>query len=122
MAIKVDATSLVVGLEDGSIEIWERVGQASNGSKLPQAQPFKRLNPFHKHNDLVRVIDLSPNFVVSGSWDASIKLWNRKSGKLIDTYMSPEGTLVQNEIVSFKNDLASKKGNKNIFRMLSMTN
>ena len=27
MAIKVDATSLAVGLEDGSIELWERVGK-----------------------------------------------------------------------------------------------
>ena len=27
MAIKVDATSLAIGLEDGSIELWERVGK-----------------------------------------------------------------------------------------------
>ena len=27
MATKVDATSLAVGLEDGSIELWERVGK-----------------------------------------------------------------------------------------------
>ena len=27
MAIKVDATSLAVGLEDGSIELWERIGK-----------------------------------------------------------------------------------------------
>ena len=30
MAIKVDATSLAVGLEDGSIELWERVGKFWN--------------------------------------------------------------------------------------------
>ena len=27
MAIKVDATSLAIGLEDGSIELWERIGK-----------------------------------------------------------------------------------------------
>ena len=34
MAIKVDATSLAVGLEDGSIELWERIGKYTKG-------PFK---------------------------------------------------------------------------------
>ena len=96
MAVKVDATSLAVGLEDGSIEIWERVGYSKgkhpgDGSKLAKAQPFKRLAPLQKHNDLVRVIDMSPTLVVSGSWDASLKLWNRKTGNLLDTYVSPEG-------------------------------
>ena len=93
MAIKVDATSLAVGLEDGSIEVWERVGFPKNASKLPQAQPYKRLAPIHKHNDLVRVIDMSPNLIVSGSWDASIKMWNRQTGQILASYISPEGPI-----------------------------
>ena len=39
----------------------------------------------------MRVIDLTPNYIVSGSWDASIKLWSRKNGSLLASYKSPEG-------------------------------
>ena len=36
MAIKVDATSLAVGLEDGSIELWERIGKDARAAPLRQ--------------------------------------------------------------------------------------
>lgn len=63
-------------------------------SKLPLAQPYRRLGPLkERHNDLVRVIDLSPNYIVSGSWDSSIKVWSRKNGSLLNTYNSPEGPI-----------------------------
>lgn len=91
MAMKADATSIAVGLEDGSIELWERIGQCNAISKLNQ--PYKRLSPPCKHNDLVRVIDLSPHWIVSGSWDASIKLWNRKNGTLLASYVTEEGPI-----------------------------
>lgn len=93
MAMKADGTSIAVGLEDGSIELWERIGQPNSTSKLKQAQPYRRLAPANKHNDLVRVIDLSPHWIVSGSWDASIKLWNRSNGTLLSSYVSEEGPI-----------------------------
>ena len=60
--------------------------------KLHHAQPYKRFGSLKEnHIDLVRVIDLTPNYIVSGSWDASIKLWSRKNGSLLASYKSPEG-------------------------------
>ena len=95
MSVKVDATTIVAGLEDGSVEVWERVGSChSNGCKLPTMQPFKRLGPLQsKHQDLVRVVDLSPNLIVSGSWDSSIKLWNRHNGNICSSHFSPDGPI-----------------------------
>ena len=49
MAIKVDATSLAVGLEDGSIELWERVGKdtysLSKWSNYPNSIREKNQTP-----------------------------------------------------------------------------
>ena len=35
------------------------------------------LGPLRGHNDLVKSVDLSSNFLVSGSWDGGIRLWLR---------------------------------------------
>jgi F-box and WD-40 domain protein 1/11 len=35
------------------------------------------------HADLVRSVALGEEFVVSGSYDLSIKVWERKTGKLV---------------------------------------
>ncbi|KAI9460025.1 WD40 repeat-like protein [Russula earlei] len=35
------------------------------------------------HSDLVRNVALSANFVVSGSYDFSVKVWDRKTGRLV---------------------------------------
>ncbi|KAJ7143155.1 WD40-repeat-containing domain protein, partial [Mycena crocata] len=35
------------------------------------------------HSDLVRSVALGPDFVVSGSYDLSIKVWDRKTGALV---------------------------------------
>jgi WD40 repeat protein len=95
MAMKCDLTSLAVGLEDGSLELWERVGQSEvDESKLSRvSQPFKRLGPLEGHSDLIRVVDLSPDYIISGSWDASIRLWCRKSGKNLAFFSGSEGAI-----------------------------
>ena len=71
IAIKVDSTSLAVGLEDGSIEYWQRIGHTN--TQLYRTQPFKKWGPCSGHKDFVRVIDLSPSFILSGSRDATIR-------------------------------------------------
>lgn len=35
------------------------------------------------HGDLVRNVALGPDFVVSGSYDFGVKVWDRKSGRLV---------------------------------------
>ena len=66
MAIKVDTTSMVVGLEDGSIECWQRIGHKDN-TQLYRNTPFQDWTSNTAHKDFVRAIDLSPNYIVSGS-------------------------------------------------------
>lgn len=85
MAMKADSMSYVFGLEDGTIELWEKA--------KPALKPVKRLGPLTGHTDLVRVVDLSPSYIISGSWDASIKLWCRDSGKLLHQYVSKDGPI-----------------------------
>ena len=81
MAMKLDGLGYVFGLEDGTIELWEKA----------KPKPVKCLGPLQGHSDLVRVVDLSPHYLISGSWDASIKLWCRNSGKILHEFASEDG-------------------------------
>ena len=65
MAIKVDTTSMVVGLEDGSIECWQRIGHEN--TQVYRNTPFQKWASNTAHKDFVRAIDLSPNYIISGS-------------------------------------------------------
>jgi len=44
------------------------------------------------HNKPVKCVDFSQhsNVLITGSWDATIKLWDPRSGKLIGTYAQPD--------------------------------
>ena len=66
MAIKVDTTSMVVGLEDGSIECWQRIG-GHKDTQVYRNTPFQKWASNTAHKDFVRAIDLSPNYIISGS-------------------------------------------------------
>lgn len=41
------------------------------------------------HDDLVRTIQLTPHFIISGSYDMSIRIWNRHTGRLLRTLKDP---------------------------------
>lgn len=47
------------------------------------AGPTAEVNSRCIHSDLVRSVALGDEFVVSGSYDLSIKVWDRKSGALV---------------------------------------
>ena len=44
----------------------------------------KTLMSMQGHSDLIRSVDLNPNWLVSGSWDGSVRLWDRKNGNFIE--------------------------------------
>ena len=76
LAAKADLTHVVVGFEDGTTELWGRHAVASAGDDgATTAGP--ELGPLAGHTDLVKSVDLSCNFLVSGSWDGGIRLWLR---------------------------------------------
>ncbi|KAF9053005.1 quinon protein alcohol dehydrogenase-like superfamily [Panaeolus papilionaceus] len=56
---------------------------STNVDPLPVPQHIKRPNMRCVHTDLVRTVALDDDFVLSGSYDLSIKVWDRKTGSLI---------------------------------------
>ena len=88
LAMACDSTSLAVGLESGHMELWERTGtviQRDNFSGW--RSPVKRLGDLSGHTDLVKSVDMSPDWLVSGSWDCGVRLWDRNTGQCVaNTY------------------------------------
>ena len=84
LTMKVDATSILVGLDDGSIELYNRF--SSTTSKIQNK--FKLV----ENTDIVRHVDLNPKYLVSASYEyiSSIKLWCRKTGQLLDSFLTRE--------------------------------
>ena len=76
-------------MEDGTIEYWQRIGHSNN--QLYRSQPFKKWSSTSSHKDFVRVVDLSPNFVVSGSRDSTVRLWKRSNGQQLSVFKSTNG-------------------------------
>ena len=145
-AMKCDSTCIVVGLENGQIEVWSRISSNRNslevGSVAPEpTHPFtsrynsdssnlprqnacrnnlavgsvapeqrqsvtdnftsesaslpkydksfttnsyrcsrRRLMGLNGHTNLIKSVDVSPSWLVSGSWDGGVRLWKRSSG------------------------------------------
>ncbi|CAK5277193.1 unnamed protein product [Mycena citricolor] len=53
-------------------------GNAAGGSHAARPGVQRRV-----HSDLVRSVAMGPDFVLSGSYDLSIKVWDRKTGELV---------------------------------------
>ena len=111
-AMKCDSTCLVVGLEDGQIELWQRISSNSksieDGSEKTEHFGIKsqidshcshkydkptaingyngtrrRLMGLSGHTNLIKAIDLSPTWLVSASWDGGVRLWKRSTGQCV---------------------------------------
>ena len=112
-AMKSDSTCIVVGLEDGQVELWKRVSATSNSLEVAavkirqennaQEKDMKspkydekalfsppigeyqnsrrRLKGLSGHTNLIKAVDLSPKWIVSGSWDGGVRLWRRSTGQ-----------------------------------------
>lgn len=48
------------------------------------------------HDNAVRAVEYSPevNGILTGSWDASAKLWDPRSPRCVGTYTQPDKVLV----------------------------
>ncbi|RPD71514.1 WD40 repeat-like protein [Lentinus tigrinus ALCF2SS1-7] len=58
--------------------VCEACGSATSGGETPQPPPRRRA-----HEDLVRSVALNSEVVVSGSYDFTVKVWDRQTGALI---------------------------------------
>lgn len=43
------------------------------------------------HDDHVWSIDMNKEYIVSGSWDSSVRIWDRKEGRMLFLYTHPHG-------------------------------
>lgn len=76
-----DATSLLVGCDNGELVLWQMLDDNCN--------TVKRVASFLEHNNLVSSLDINSNKIVaSGSWDKSIKLWDIAKEESIATLHS----------------------------------
>ena len=111
-AMKCDATCVVVGLENGQIEVWKRISSNRNSledgslaqrhsvmnshfefaslpkyDKPPTTNSYlctrRRLADLNGHTNLIKSVDLSTTWLVSGSWDGGVRLWKRSSGDCV---------------------------------------
>ena len=113
-AMKCDSSCIVVGLENGQLEVWKRissnrnsleVGSFAHEQKLSTSSTHpdsvclpkydnpittnsyqctrRRLMGLNGHTNLIKSVDLSPNWLVSGSWDGGVRLWKRSSGDCV---------------------------------------
>ena len=113
-SMKCDSTCVVVGLEDGQVELWERISPNSYNvedcvmgieqdhcdtyshgdptyvpkcNKIPGINGYqssrRRLMGLSGHTNLIKAVDLSPTWLVSGSWDGGVRLWKRTTGECL---------------------------------------
>ena len=96
-----NGTNVAIGLKDNTIEIYDisNVMQMSKDRWSPKEKPIV----LKGHTDLV--LSLAFSFdgynVISGSKDNTVKIWDVKSGKLVDTFSNHKKTVYS---VGFNHD------------------
>lgn len=78
-----DADLLASGSSDHAIRVWLRMpGSAGSGSGGSSGPPFDLAGErrvLSGHTGPVSALALSPDVLVSASWDCSIRVWDRRS-------------------------------------------
>ena len=68
-----DSKYIICGLLNKNLAIYDR-------SSLELVQNLSG------HTDHIWSVDMTKELIVSGSWDSTVKLWNKKNWKILDTY------------------------------------
>ena len=72
-----DSKHIVCGLLNKKLAVYDR-------------QSLELVQSLSGHTDHIWSVDLTKNLIISGSWDASVKLWQRNTLKLSDSYAHPD--------------------------------
>ncbi|KAG2019834.1 F-box/WD repeat-containing protein 11 [Coprinopsis cinerea AmutBmut pab1-1] len=75
-----DGTAGSAGLSSGFL--CQSCGSEKN-PRRPGSASGSNVNHHHQHGNLVRTVSLGDDFVVSGSYDLTIKVWDKNTGKLV---------------------------------------
>ena len=91
-----DSKQIVVGLLNKTIEVTFLPVLPLSFTRPPLLQVFDRnslakVRTLWGHEDHVWSIDMNQEYIVSGSWDSSVRIWDRKEGRMLFLYTHPHG-------------------------------
>ena len=72
-----DSKHIVCGLLNKKLAVYDR-------------QSLDLVKNLPGHSDHIWSVDMTKDLIISGSWDASVKLWSRAKMDLSDTYFHPD--------------------------------
>ncbi|XP_023331508.1 F-box/WD repeat-containing protein 11 [Eurytemora carolleeae] len=104
-----DNTQIVVGLVNKNIEVYDR-------------KSLHLVRLLAGHEDHVWSVDMNTEYVVSGSWDSSVRIWSRENGRILFIYVHPHGReisgvkILRNQIL-----VTSLAGSLNIIECVNET-
>ena len=67
-----------MGLLNKTIEVYDR-------------SSMLKVRTLRGHDDHVWSIDMNREYIVSGSWDSSVRIWDREEGRILFLYTHPHG-------------------------------
>ena len=101
-----DQRSLVAGLLNNTLEVYDRSSLA-------------RVCTLRGHVDHVWSVDMNSEYIVSGSWDSSVRIWDRADGRLAFLYTHPHGREISGVRVAGERILVtSLAGSLNVLKRL----
>jgi len=99
-----DNDEVVVGLLNKTIEVYDR-------------NTMLKVRTLHGHDDHVWSIDMNKEYIVSGSWDSSVRIWDREEGRIMFLYTHPHGREISGVRISGKRILVtSLAGSLNVLK------
>jgi len=102
-----DMDQIVVGLLNKTIEVYDRA-------------TMLKVRTLLGHDDHVWSIDMNREYIVSGSWDSSVRIWDRDDGRIIFLYTHPHGREISGVKISGKRILVtSLAGSLNVLKRVA---
>ena len=72
-----DLNYIICGLLNKKLAIYDR-------------KNLELIETLSGHTDHIWSVDMTQHLIVSGSWDATVKLWSKYSWKILDTFAHPD--------------------------------
>eukprot|EP00090_Calanus_glacialis_P004077 TRINITY_DN13023_c0_g1_i1.p1 TRINITY_DN13023_c0_g1~~TRINITY_DN13023_c0_g1_i1.p1 ORF type:complete len:713 (+),score=103.45 TRINITY_DN13023_c0_g1_i1:114-2252(+) len=102
-----DMDQVVVGLLNKTIEVYDRA-------------TMLKVRTLVGHDDHVWSIDMNKEYIVSGSWDSSVRIWDRDEGRIMFLYTHPHGREISGVKISGKRILVtSLAGSLNVLKRVA---
>ena len=112
-----DASFFVTGGKDNAIRMWVNFATEQDRAKTrADDKKYRQALELDYHYDWVRALALSPNnrFLVSGSWDQSVILWDLATGKRLRAFPEKVKNITQLAFAPDGRTVACASANGNV--------